>query len=219
MTLICVADGDRMHHDIFVAKPIHSRAPAIEVVFTVRENHDGPALGMFLRAKRFTGRIQGRAEVCTSRSNPAGPEPMQCVEHRAQVLSQRTTKHAPAGECHHGRTVRRLAGQGVYQALRRLDRYGQSIGHRIFDPHAPAHVDQQHHVMPRRNRRRGEMTPPWLCQGENQACGTRNQQPRTILWRAATLRESLPAPHAPRQPRIAQRADPGTSIRSQSNSG
>ena len=89
MTLIGVADGDRMNHDVFLAKPVHARAPAIEVVFAVRENHDGPTLGMLLSAKRLAGRVQGSAEVCSSRPDPAGPQPMQA--HRAPRPGFRST--------------------------------------------------------------------------------------------------------------------------------
>ena len=170
------------------------------MVFAVGENHDGASLGMLFGAESLTGRVKGGPEVCSSRSDPAGPQPMQRIEHGAQVFGQRATEHPPAGERHHGRAVGRFARQGVHQALGRLDRRGQAIGYRVFDPHAPADVDHQHHVMARRNRRRGQPPPARLCHGDNQTGNTRNQENRAVTRHATSLRQRLPAPRSPAPP-------------------
>ena len=201
------------------AKPVQARAPAIEVVFAVGENHDGASLGMLFGAESLAGRVQGSPEVGSSRPDPAGPQPMQGIEHGAEVFGQRATEHAPAGERHHGRAVGRFARQGVDQALGRLDRRGQAIGNRVLDPHAPADVDHQHHVMARRNRRRRQPPPSRLCHGDNQTGNARNQENRAVPRHTTPLRERLPAPRSPPPPPDRPEDEAGKIMRSHSNSG
>ena len=182
------------------AKAVQARAPPIEVIFAVGENHDGPSLGMLLGAESIAGRVEGGPEVGSPGPDRPGPQPMQGIEHGTEVFGQRATEHPSAGERHHGRAVGRFARQGVDQALGRLDRRGQAIGNRVLDPHAPADVDHQHHVMARRNRRRRQPPPARLCQGDNQAGNARHERGRAVPWRTTSLRERLPASGPPAPP-------------------
>ena len=86
MILVGVADSDCMNHDVVLAKPVEARAPAIEVVFTVRENHDGASGGMLLRDESIAGRVQGGPKVCSSGPDRTRPQPMQGSEHGAEIL-------------------------------------------------------------------------------------------------------------------------------------
>ena len=69
MAFFHIADRDGMDDDVLLSKAFQPGAPAIGVVFSVGENHDGPSLGMFLGIDGhcFDGGIKGRSQV-----GPAG---------------------------------------------------------------------------------------------------------------------------------------------------
>ena len=111
MTLVEVADGDGVDHDIFLAKPVQSRAPGIGVIFAVGENHDGPAFGVLFGTESLAGRVEGRTEVGPPRPHDAGPQPVQRIEYGTEVFRQRTPDDPAAGERHHSHAVARFTRQ------------------------------------------------------------------------------------------------------------
>ena len=93
-----------------------------------------------------------RASRAASRAAPRSVPPGRTTPGRRRCKASRTAPrfsvngqrmHPAPGERHHGHAVGSLRGQGIDQALGRLDRHGQSIGNGVFDAHAPADVDHQ----------------------------------------------------------------------------
>ncbi len=139
----------------------------------------------------------GRTPPGRSRCNASSTAP------RFSVNGQRSTPR-PANAT----TAARLDGslrQRVHQTLRRLDRRGQAIGHRVLDPHALADVDHQHHVMPRRNRRRRPDVPiaavPWRQSNRQHTQSTRIVPSRGTRPRCASACQPAPGGAGPGPPR------------------
>ena len=108
-------------------EPIQPGSPVIGEVLAVGEDHDRLSLGVLLLPDGLDGGVQAGTEVGPSRLHRARLESMQRVDHGAEVLRQRAAKHPATGEGHDGRTVGRLARQGVDQLLGRLDRHAQPV--------------------------------------------------------------------------------------------
>ena len=144
-----------MDDDVLLAEAFQPRAPAIGVVFSVGEDHDGPSLSMLLGIDGhcFDGGVEGSAQVGAAGRDRAGLQSIERIEHGTEVFRERAAKHAAPGKRHHGRSVGGILPQRFHQASGDLDCHGQAIWDSVLSRHAPADVDDEHEVVARRKVR------------------------------------------------------------------
>ncbi len=218
MTLVGVADGDRVDDHLSLAKPIQPAAPMIGEVFAVGEDHDRLSLCVLLLTDGLESRVQSGSEVRTARPDRARAESMQRIDHMAEVFRQGATKDSSSGEGHDGRSILRLPSECVDQLLGRLHRHAEPGGHRILSPHAPADVDEQDRIVAGRMGST-PATPPRLCDRQHQEGGRKEVPEGPIARRASALCQRRPARRRLSRPQIAQRIRTGSIVSNQSLSG
>ncbi len=205
MAALGVTDRDRVDDDPGSFEPLDLGGPRADMVLAVGKDDEGPPFGMILVVEGPDRRVERGAEVGPAGLDVAGAEPSEDLARRLEVRGQGTADHPTAGEGDHAGPVPLHARQRLEQARAGLDGHTQTVGHGVLGRHAPADVDEQDHVMPRRHIGAEHPAPPWLAERQHHQSHRDEPCPRPVPGRPARLAEFRPFDGPPTRPS----GDPG----------